>query len=65
MSKAGIVGVHHDNLRELRLKLTGPARAHYYRRYTDHNEPTLLAAMAHLSSEFGAKYEEAKLWAGV
>jgi hypothetical protein len=30
MSKAGIVGVHHDNLRELRLKLTGPARAHYY-----------------------------------
>ena len=65
MSKAGIVGVHHDNLRELRLKLTGPARAHYYRRYTDHDEPTLLAAMAHLSSEFGAKYEEAKLWAGV
>jgi hypothetical protein len=65
MSKAGIVGVHHDNLRELRLKLTGPARAHYYGRYSDHDEPTLLAAMAHLSSEFGAKYEEAKLWAGV
>ena len=65
MSKAGIVGVNHDNLRELRLKLTGPARAHYYGRYADHDEPTLLAAMAHLSSEFGAKYEEAKLWAGV
>ena len=65
MSKAGIVGVHHDNLRELRLKLTGPARAHYYGRYTDNDEPTLLAAMAHLSSEFGAKYGEAKLWAGV
>ena len=65
MSKAGIVGVHHDNLRELRLKLTGPARAHYYGRYTDNDEPALLAAMAHLSSEFGAKYGEAKLWAGV
>jgi hypothetical protein len=65
MSKAGIVGVHHDNLRELRLKLTGPARAHYYGRYTDNDEPTLLAAMAHLSCEFGAKYGEAKLWAGV
>ena len=65
MSKAGIVGVHHDNLRELRLKLTGPARAHYYGRYTDNDEPTLLAAMAHLSSEFGDKYGEAKLWAGV
>jgi hypothetical protein len=38
MSKAGIVGVHHDNLRELRLKLTGPARAHYYGRYTDNDD---------------------------
>jgi hypothetical protein len=66
MSEAGIVGVHHDNLpvRELRLKLTGPARAHYYGRYTDNDEPTLLAAMTHLSSEFGAKYGEGKLWAG-
>ena len=65
VSIAGIVGVHHDNLRELRLKLTGPARAHYYGRYTDQDEPTLKAAMAHLSSEFGAKYEESKLWADV
>jgi hypothetical protein len=65
MSKAGIVGVHHDNLHELLLKLTGPARAHYYGRYTDNDEPTLLAAMAHLSSEFGAIYGEAKLWAGI
>jgi hypothetical protein len=61
MSKAGIVGVHDDNLRELRLKLTGPAREHYYGQYTDNDEPTLLAVMAHLSSEFGAKYGEAKL----
>jgi hypothetical protein len=65
MSKAGIVGIHHDNLRELRLKLTGSARAHYARRYTDTDEPALLVAMAYLASEFGAKYAEAKLWGGV
>ena len=65
MSTAGIVGVHHDNLRELLLKLSGSARAHYDGRYTDCDEPPLLEAMAHLTSEFGAKYEEAKLWAGV
>jgi hypothetical protein len=65
MSKASIVGKRHDNLRELRLKLASSARAHHYGRYPDTTEPDLLEAMAHLSSEFGAKYEEAKLWAGV
>ena len=30
MSKASIVGMQHDNLRELRLKLAGAARAHHY-----------------------------------
>ncbi len=59
---ACIVGVHHDYLRELRLKLTGPVRAHYYGRYTDNDEPTLLAAMAHLSSKFGGRYWEARLF---
>lgn len=41
------------------MKLTGCARAHYYQRYTDTDDPTLLHALA-----FGAKYEEAKLLAG-
>jgi hypothetical protein len=62
MSKADIVGVHHDTLRELLLKLTGPVRAYYHGRYTDNDEQTLLAALAHLPSEFGAnpaKYEGA------
>jgi hypothetical protein len=35
MAKEGIVGVEHDtsNLRELRLKLTGPAREFYDRQW--------------------------------
>jgi hypothetical protein len=33
MAKAGIVGVEHDNLRDLRLKLTGPAREFYDRQW--------------------------------
>ena len=65
MSKASIVGMQHDNLRELRLKLAGSARAHHYGRFPDTTEPDILEAMAHLASEFGAKYAEAKLWAGV
>lgn len=65
MSKASIVGVHHDNLREFRLKLTGAARAHYHGTYTESCTPTLLEAMAHLASEFGVKYGESKLWRDV
>ena len=65
MSKASIVGLQHDNLRELRLKLAGSARAHHYCKYPDTTEPEILEALAHLASEFGAKYAEAKLWAGV
>ena len=65
MSKASIVGLQHDNLRELRLKLAGSARAHHYSKYPDTTEPEILEALAHLASEFGAKYAEAKLWAGV
>ena len=65
MSKASIVGVHHDNLRELRLKLTGDARAHYHRKYTETCNPPLLEAMAHLASEFAIKYGESKLWGDV
>ncbi len=37
ISKAGIVGVHHDSLRELRMTLTSTACAHCYQRYTDHD----------------------------
>ena len=62
MSKATIVGIQHDNLREIRLKLAGAARAHHYGRYPDTTEPAILEA--DLSSEFGAKYAEAKVWAG-
>ena len=65
MSKASIVGMQHDNLRELRLKLVGAARTHHYGRYPDTTEPAILEALAHLSSEFGANYAEAKVWAGV
>ena len=65
--------MQHDNLRELRLKLaTGPTRTtseaqheHHYGRYQDTTEPAILEALAHLSSEFGGKYAEAKVWAGV
>jgi hypothetical protein len=42
----------------------GPARAHYYGRNTDNDEPTLFAAMAHLghlSSALGDMYGEAEL----
>ncbi len=65
MSKASIVGVHHDNLREFRLKLTGAARAHYHGTYMESCNPTLLEAMAHLASKFGVKYAESKLWRDV
>ena len=51
--------------RDLRLKLAGAARAHHYGRYPDTTEPAILEALAHLSSEFGAKNAEAKVWAGV
>ena len=63
LAKAGIVGVHHDNLRELRLKLTGPALEHYDRKWAATDEPELSAVLAYLSSEFGAKYEESGLFA--
>ena len=63
MAKAGIVGVQHDNLRELRLKLTGPAREYYDRQWSGTDEPELSVVLAYLSSEFGAKYEESGLFA--
>jgi hypothetical protein len=67
LSRAEIVGTANDNLRELRLKLTGAAHAYYAEHYAAEDEPALFeaAAMAALSSEFGAKYEEAKLWSAV
>jgi len=63
MAKADIVGVQHDNLRELRLKLTGPAREYYDRQWAGTDEPALSVVLAYLSSEFGAKYEESSLFA--
>ncbi len=41
MAKAGIVGVVHDNLRELLLKLTGPAREFYDRQWAVTEDPEL------------------------
>ncbi len=41
MAKAGIVAVEHDNLRELRLKLTGPAREFYDRQWAVTDDPEL------------------------
>lgn len=63
MAKADIVGVEHDNLRELRLKLTGPAREFYDRQWAGNDDPELSVVLAYLSSEFGAKYEESGLFA--
>ena len=45
------------------IPLAGTARAHHYgRQYPDTTEPAVVQAPAHLSSEFGAKYAEAKVW---
>ena len=63
MAKADIVGVQHDNLRELRLKLTGPAREYYDRQWAGTDEPAISVVLAYLSSVFGAKYEESGLFA--
>ena len=65
MAKKGVIGVEHDNLRELRLKLTGPARELYDRQWagTDNPHWQLSVVLAYLSSEFGAKYEESGLFA--
>ena len=57
--------MQHDNLRKLRQRLAGTAREHHHGQYQDTTEPAILEALAHLSSEFGAKYAEAKVWAGI
>jgi len=61
------MGDAHDNVRELRMKLRNPARAHLNRRYppigadSTAEQPELLEALAYLASEFGPKYGEGQL----
>ena len=63
VTKADIFWVEHDNLRELRLKLAGPAREFNDRQWAGTDDPELSVVLAYLPGEFGTKYEESGLLA--